>query len=307
MAILGIEPTSTVSAGGSCRLLPAADGRWVAMNLARRDDIELLAAWMKRLWDGPVWDAVGAALRDQPADAAAERAQLLGIPAAVAVTAPAVRPDPTRPGGPRRRAPRLVVDLSALWAGPLCARLVADAAGLRVVKVEDPARPDGARAGPPAFWQRLNGTKEHAAIDLATDAGRRDLAALLDDADVVVTSARRRALDALGLRPTDLAARGAVWVSITGYGLTGAWRNRVAFGDDAAVAGGAAMAAGAPDHPAFVLDAVADPLAGLTAAVAAVEALAGERGAVVDLSLRDVVAGAVRARQYAARIDQVVA
>ena len=91
MAIMDIGPATTVSAGGSCHLLPAADCRWVAMNLARRDDLDLLAAWMRRPWDGPVWDAVAEALRDQPAEAAVERAQLLGIPAAIAVSPAAPR------------------------------------------------------------------------------------------------------------------------------------------------------------------------------------------------------------------------
>lgn len=307
MQILALEPAATVSAGGSCRLLPAADHRWVAMNLARRADLELLAAWMQRTWDGPVWDAVAAALRDQPAEPAVERAQLLGIPAAVAVPprAPS-RPAPQR-SGPARPTPGLVVDLSTLWAGPLCARLVGAATARPVVKVEDPGRPDGARAGPPAFWQRLNGAKEHRSVEFTTAVGRRDLDALLRDADVVITSARPRALDALGLHPAEHARRGAVWVAITGYGLTGLWRDRVAFGDDAAVAGGAAVAAGGADQPVFVLDAVADPLSGLWAAAATVDALDTRRGAVIDVALRDVVAGALTAGRYAARTDQEVA
>jgi hypothetical protein len=307
MAIMDIGPATTVSAGGSCHLLPAADCRWVAMNLARRDDLDLLAAWMRRPWDGPVWDAVAEALRDQPAEAAVERAQLLGIPAAIAVSPAAPRRVATRLGGPARRTPSLVLDLSTLWAGPLCARLVGDATGLPVVKVEDPQRPDGARGGPPQFWQRLNGAKEHTPVELATEAGRRDLAGLVDDADVVVTSARPRALETLGLHPVEHAARGQVWVAITGYGLTGPWHNRVAFGDDAAVAGGAAVATGTADHPAFVLDAVADPLSGLCGAAAALDALAINRGAVIDVSLRDVVADALTTGQYAAQTDQEVA
>ena len=307
MAIMDIGPATTVSAGGSCRLLPAADRRWVAMNLARRDDLDLLAAWMRRPWDGPVWDAVADALRDQPAEAAVERAQLLGIPAAIAVSPAAPRRVATHLAGPARRTPSLVVDLSTLWAGPLCARLVGDATGLGVVKVEDPQRPDGARGGPPRFWHRLNGAKEHAAVELATAAGRRHLAALVDDADVVITSARPRALETLGLHPGEHAARGGVWVAITGYGLTGPWRNRVAFGDDAAVAGGAAVAAGSADQPAFVLDAVADPLSGLCGAAATLDALATRRGALIDVSLRDVVADALTAGQYAAHTDQEVA
>lgn len=307
MTILGIGPAATVSAGGSCRLLRSADGRWIAMNLARRDDIDLLAAWMQRPWEGPAWDAVAAAAAHQTADAAVERAQLLGIPAAVAVPPRAPAPRPPDRRAPARRASGHVVDLSGLWAGPLCARLVGSVTGKRVIKVEDPNRPDGARAGPPAFWQHLNGTKEHVAVALTSEAGRRELAALLDDADVVVTSARPRALDALGLHPAEHAARGVVWVAITGYGLTGPWSNRVAFGDDAAVAGGAAVAAGGPDHPAFVLDAVADPLSGLWGAAATLDALAAHRGAVIDVAMQDVVAAALTAGQYAARTDQEVA
>jgi len=140
---MAIEPAATVSAGGSCRLLPAADHRWVAMNLARRADLELLAAWMQRTWDGPVWDAVADALRDQPAEAAVERAQLLGIPAAVAVPPQAPSRGVTQLSGPARPTPGLVVDLSTLWAGPLCARLVGAVTRRPVGKGEDPGRPAG--------------------------------------------------------------------------------------------------------------------------------------------------------------------
>jgi crotonobetainyl-CoA:carnitine CoA-transferase CaiB-like acyl-CoA transferase len=212
-----------------------------------------------------------------------------------------------RAGGANRPAATLVVDLSTLWAGPLCAGLVGAVAGLAVLKVEDPRRPDGARAGPPAFWDHLNGTKQHTTIEFTRDGGRRELAELLDTAAVVVTSARPRALDALSLDPVEHARRGTVWVAVTGYGLTGPWRDRVAFGDDAAVAGGAAVAAGGTDHPAFVLDAVADPLSGLVGAAAAVDALQTGRGAVIDVALRDVVAGALTTAQYAAQTDQEVA
>ena len=100
MAILGIAPHGRVSAGGTCRLLRAGDGRWVAINLARRDDVELLAAWMRREWDGPVWDAVAGALGGMRAAEAVDRAQELGIPAAVAAGVARVR----RGGGSARRA-----------------------------------------------------------------------------------------------------------------------------------------------------------------------------------------------------------
>jgi crotonobetainyl-CoA:carnitine CoA-transferase CaiB-like acyl-CoA transferase len=193
----------------------------------------------------------------------------------------------------------VVVDCSALWAGPLCARLLGRR-GAAVRKVELVGRPDGARRGHPEFWRRLNGEKEEVTVD------RDDLPALLDDADVVVTGARPRAIQQLGL---DLAHRvrrdGLLWVSITGYGFESAWRDRVAFGDDAAVAGGLAVAAGGPDAPVFVGDAPADPLAGLHAAVAAVACLDEGTGAFVDVSMRDAVAHAVVHDRYGAVIKEV--
>ena len=303
--ILHIAPQGTVSAGGTCRLLPTRDG-WIAMNLARATDVDLLAAWMGHEWmstngDGVPWDAVEAALTSMDTEPAVERAQLLGIPVAAANTAPRVTaPVPVDRGGPARwmgESP-LVVDLSALWAGPLCARLLGGL-GARVVKCELAGRPDGARGGPPEFWDRLNGAKEHATLDLSA------IDRLLDGAAVVVTSARARAIEQLGL---DLAGRvrdrGLVWVAITGYGYTGPWRDRVAFGDDAAVAGGLAVAAGGPDAPVFVGDAPADPLAGLTGAVGAAAALEMRSGAFIDVSMRDAVARALSRQTQTGDADE---
>lgn len=293
--ILGIAPAGQVSAGGTCRLFPACDGQWIAINLARRSDTDLLAAWMGHEWDGPPWDVVAGHMRSVDATDAVERAQLLGIPAAVAVVAvPGVPVQVTTGALPRRsHAEPVVVDLSALWAGPLCARLLG-ARRARVVKVELPGRPDGARGGDPEFWDRLNGAKEQRTLDLAA------LADLLDGADVLITSARPRALEQLGL---DLERRamedGLLWIAITGYGLASEWRDRVAFGDDAAVAGGLAVAAGGVDAPVFVGDAPADPLAGLNAAHAASDALDAGIGGVVDVSMCNGVAAALTASHYA--------
>src|SRR4051794_38578197 len=43
-AVAGYTRNGRTSAGGSCRLVPTADG-WVAVNLARPSDIELVPAW----------------------------------------------------------------------------------------------------------------------------------------------------------------------------------------------------------------------------------------------------------------------
>ncbi len=61
----------------------------------------------------------------RPAAAAVERARLLGLPAAVLGEA-APGPPVTRPHGPRGRPSGrlLVVDMSSMWAGPLCGQLL---------------------------------------------------------------------------------------------------------------------------------------------------------------------------------------
>jgi hypothetical protein len=80
-------------------------------------------------------------------------------------------------------------------------------------------------------------------------------------------------------------------VSITGYGRAlpgGGW---VGFGDDAAVAAG--LSARGPGPPLFCGDAIADPLTGLHAAVAALASWRMGGGALLDLPLRGVVAHAL--------------
>jgi hypothetical protein len=78
-----------------------------------------------------------------------------------------------------------------------------------------------------------------------------------------------------------------VWVSITGYGRREPEGNWIAYGDDAAAASGLAAATGDPDAPLFCGDAIADPLTGLHAAVAALAHLRAGEGALLELALRD--------------------
>jgi crotonobetainyl-CoA:carnitine CoA-transferase CaiB-like acyl-CoA transferase len=211
------------------------------------------------------------------------RAALLGLPVAALgeVAAPAQPVAATRVDDADAAAltrPPLVVDLSALWAGPLCTRVLADR-GAEVVKVESPDRPDGARTGPPAFFERLNQGKREVVCDLRSSA----LRALLADADVVVVASRRRALEQVGLVAEDIRPR--VWLSITGYGRA---VDRVAFGDDAAVAGG--LVASDARGPLFLADAVADPLSGIAAAAAVEAALCAGGRWLLDTSMSEVAA-----------------
>ena len=80
---------------------------------------------------------------------------------------------------------------------------------------------------------------------------------------------------------------GKVWLSITAYGRTGPWCNRVGFGDDTAAAAGLLEGLDV-DAPRFVGDAVADPLTGVLGAALITDAIAAGGGVLIDLALREV-------------------
>jgi hypothetical protein len=292
---LPLDAPGRASPNRACRLFRAADG-WMALNLARDEDRDLVGAWLEREVAGDPWDAVEAGAPDYTRATLIERARLLGLPAGAvgevvrdSLRAPRLA---LGPGGGRRPGGALqVVDLSALWAGPLCGATLA-AMGARVTKIESLRRPDPTRVSTPEFFQRLNGGKAELALDLTTVEGQGRLRHEIDGCDVLITSARPRAFAGLGLDPPTVFARnpGLVWIAITGYGWMGPAAERVAFGDDAAAAGGL-VGWSSDGTPRFLGDALADPATGLAAAVGALEAL-GAGGGLVDVSLAGSAAGA---------------
>jgi hypothetical protein len=287
-AQLGLSRGGHVSPGGATRLLPTRHG-WGAITLSRPDDVDAVPALLEhQIAPDDTWSAVERWAAGRSADEVVGRARLLGLPAAVLGETSPGQPVVKRIGAaasPRRPSGLLVVDMSSMWAGPLCARILAWA-GATVVKVESTARPDGTRLGPKPFLDWMNGGKLSYAADFGDPSGLR---ALLAAADVVITSSRAAALARRGLGPDDVPARdGRVWLRITGYGADGDRGDLVAFGDDAAVAGG--LVGRSADGPVFCADAVADPLTGLQAALAVAEGLARGGGELIDVAMAAVAA-----------------
>ena len=302
-ALTGHTRRGSVSVGGACEMLRAADG-WLALNLARADDVALLPAWLDGDIDDPS-DIAGTALaigRRSTTELVARGAEL-GMALAAwptpgeAVASPYVidggrhattrlRPTSAQPRGRTepvggRAGEALVLDLSSLWAGPLAGGLLAQA-GARVVKVEGARRADGARRGTAPFFDLLNFQKRCIVIDFDDEDDISVLRSLIDVASLVIEGSRPRVMDRIGIDPAAVVARGTSWLSITAYGREGAYRNRVGFGDDVAVAAGLAIAG---DPPLFVADALADPIAGLFAAVAGLACLGATDCHLVDASL----------------------
>ncbi len=94
----------------------------------------------------------------------------------------------------------------------------------------------------------------------------------------------------IGIDAEAIVAAGGprVWASITGHGRTGPGRDWVAFGDDAAVAGG--LVCWDAGGPCFCADAVADPIGGMLAAAAVLDVLTGGGRWLIDVSLAGVAA-----------------
>lgn len=298
----------TVSCGGATRLVRAGDG-WIAVSLARGDDHDLVAAWLEcDVVPGDPWGLIAREVAGRDVRTLDDRAAVLGLPVGVVASVRGRIPRSAVDAGPfaglpvtgvdfgpprreRSRMP-LVVDLSSLWAGPLCTRLLVDS-GFRVVKVESTRRPDAVRTGDPVSFDLLHAGKRSVALDFDDPSGRDLLRRVVRAGDIVVEASRPRALRQLGIHAEALLADPdgpSLWISITARGRTGPGAQRVGFGDDIAAAGGLVVTdAGGP---VFCGDAIADPLAGMTAAVAARRAWRHGGRWLLDVSMVEVAAAA---------------
>lgn len=259
----GLRPPGRISPNGSCRLIAACDG-WIALNLARPEDLDVVPALTGST--GEPWQALTEVAAHETANGFRDRAAELQLPVAVIGESPAL----ALSGSIGSDAPRRVADLSALWAGPLCGSLLARA-GAEVTRIISTGRPDPVALTDPDLDCRLNAGKDRIELDLRVQEGRRALVDILKEADAVITSARPAALARLGLVPEQFPH--LTWVAITAHGFDGAAGQRVGFGDDCAAAGG--LVDWRKGEPCFAGDALADPLTGLEAANAV---LSGKRG-----------------------------
>jgi len=284
------------SAGGGCRLYDARTAT-VALNLARADDRDLLPALFESDGDVATDDAVAALIAAcEPAELVA-RGRLLGLAiAGETESPPAACTVLTRapPAPPPARAPR-VLDLSALWAGPLATHLLG-LAGADVTRVESRSRPDAMRSGDAGLFALLDQGKQSVVLDLHDPQGREMLLGLIAASDIVIEAARPRALEQLGIHAADRVRMqpGLSWITITGHGASGAAAHWVGFGDDCGVAAGLTAALRrASGQAGFVGDAIADPLTGIFAARAAWQAWAAGGGVRLGIAMSGTVATAI--------------
>ena len=204
-----------------------------------------------------------------------------------------------------------ILDLTHVWAGPLAVRFLADL-GAEVVKVEAPygrgprdfeTTPIGGwLGGEPglepwnvnAFFSKLHRNRQSLCVDLKNPKGRVLLLALVTVADVIIENFSARAMPAmeLGFDVLKRANSKIVYVSMPGFGASGPYRDRVAFGPIVEPMSGLTTMLGYDaQNPRNSAMALMDPIAATHAAGAVLTALRqrdrdGE-GQYVELSLHE--------------------
>ena len=120
-----------------------------------------------------------------------------------------------------------VLDFTEWLPGPYASKMLA-ALGADVVKVERPGTGDPARKARPAMFRSQNEGKKSISLDLKSPAGAERARRLADAADVLLEGYRPGVMSRLGLGYETLAESnpGLIYVSLSGYGGEGPYRDR---------------------------------------------------------------------------------
>ena len=126
-----------------------------------------------------------------------------------------------------------VLDFSTLLPGPFASLMLADM-GAEVLRIESPTRMDLLRVLPPhdhgtsASHAYLNRNKRSLALDLKQAEALEIVRALVKDYDILLEQFRPGVMERLGLGYEALKAINPrlIYVSITGYGQTGPYKDR---------------------------------------------------------------------------------
>lgn len=162
-----------------------------------------------------------------------------------------------------------VLDLSRIWAGPYCTKLMADL-GAEVIKMEslsvydshrgpvNPARgiasyPDSEPGEEP--WNRngwfncLHMSKYGITLELTSDEGRRAFERLVSISDVLIENFRQGSLERLGYDYEAMRKHrpDLIYVSMPAFGNTGPWKGYLGYGIGQEQLSGMAHLTGYPD------------------------------------------------------------
>jgi len=185
-----------------------------------------------------------------------------------------------------------VLDLSRLLPGPYCSMILADH-GARVIAIENKRFKDDA-----PFLAPLYRNKEHICLDLKTEKGKKIFYKLVQKADILLEGFRPGATARLGVDYKSVKKTNPkiIYCSITGYGQTGPYRDRV--GHDANFLGiaGVLDLIGETDKPPLIPGVQIADIAGggMNGAIGILLALHARektgKGQYIDISMTDSMA-----------------
>ena len=222
---------------------------------------------------------------------------------------------PTAPTEPRPPAGAVAGPLNGLRvlefghfiAAPFAARLLADL-GTEIVKIEPPVSGDPARGwgvaveGKSLWWSVQARNKKCVTLDLKHPRGRELALRLIAKSDAVLENFRPGQLDRWGLGGDRLRAVNprCILIHISGFGQTGPYRDRVAFGVIGEAVGGIRYLTAHPKEvsqlpPIRTGVSLADSVAAIYAVVGLLAALyrrdagSGSAGCEVDVALYEAI------------------
>ena len=193
-----------------------------------------------------------------------------------------------------------VLDLSHALAGPFCSTMLADF-GAQVIKIEPPGSGDISRGwgtvmpgGETEYFVGVHRNKQGIVLDLKSEAGKKLFLDLVAKADIVLENFRVGTLDKLGLS-YEVARKvnpGIIYCSVSGFGLTGPYRDRPAMDLILQAESGMISVTGEPGSRGVRAGvSIADLTAGMNAAYGIMLALRVKektgKGQVVDVSMME--------------------
>jgi len=186
-----------------------------------------------------------------------------------------------------------VLDLTRLLPGPYCTMILADH-GARVIAVEDKRfMADG------LFMNTIYRNKEHVSLNLKTDKGKDIFFRLAEKADIITEGFRPGVTERLGVDYANVKKVNPeiIYCSITGYGQTGPYRDRVGHDANYLSIAGVIDLIGEPDRPPAIPGVQIADIAGggMSAAIGILLALHARektgKGQYIDISMTDSMVG----------------
>ena len=193
-----------------------------------------------------------------------------------------------------------ILEMGALTAGPLCARLMANM-GAEVIKIEQPVvgelgRRHGSKEEAKGYFETQNYNKKSVGLNMTTPRGRKIMEKLLGVSDIVIQNLAPGVMEKWGITPEEACARHPhlIYCSINGFGRNGPLKDKRALDTILQSLSGVVSLTGDASGPPLKSGVSGADASGAAAAVGAMFAALiyrnrTGRGQSIDMSMLDVM------------------